>query len=116
MKTEVADLYDMSLLPITIKGSRADSSTSASDQEEVALFLITPLPTLVARLSLLVASFVQELEIKVGMAVELTKIRDRTVLTAYLSAWTLQVFVDDDELRSLTDMIDTEKILAVTNT
>ena len=54
----------------------------------------------------------QELELKVGMAADFMKTRDRTTLTAYLSAWTLQVFVDDEELKELEEQIETEKVLS----
>jgi hypothetical protein len=57
---------------------------------------------------------VQELELKVGMAVDLTRTRDRKTLTAYLSAWTVQVFVDDEDLQALTDQIETEAVLSKT--
>ena len=57
----------------------------------------------------------QELELKTGMALDLMKTRDRTTLTAYLSAWTLQVFVNDDELQQLAEQIETENVLAASS-
>lgn len=115
MKMEVSALHELSLTPVIGKEPPKDPESDMSNPDEsAALFLLTSLPGLVARIDRLVACYVQELELKVGMAVDLTRTRDRKTLTAYLSAWTVQVFVDDEDLQALTDQIETEAVLSKT--
>uniref|UniRef100_A0A7S4KNJ0 Uncharacterized protein n=1 Tax=Guillardia theta TaxID=55529 RepID=A0A7S4KNJ0_GUITH len=109
MQLVMSDMDD-----IVCMASRESQEEEEEEEEggERPLFLVSSLPTIADRMRAVVEQHEEDLKLKCAMAVDMPSRRERVVLTAYLSAWTLQVMIDSSEVKELSSMLEAESVLA----
>lgn len=112
MRKEVAEMEEVVVVGMQVK-QQAAAQDASDDGGAEALFLVSQLPVFWRLFAQVADMYQQELQGKSMLAAELPITRDRVTLSAYLSAWTLQVFVDERRLEEVEQQIQAESVLAL---